>query len=42
MDNIENARGKAIMANNRQRHNNHVESAKDHWKNELARLNQFK
>ena len=42
MDNIENARGKQMLANQRQRNNNHMESAKEHWKNELARINQFK
>ena len=31
-----------MMANLRDRNNNHMESAKEHWKNELARISQFK
>ena len=31
-----------MIANERQRQSEHLESAKEHWKNELAKINQFK
>ena len=42
MDMIDLAHGKKLMANQRQRTNDHTEHAKNHWKNELAKINSFK